>query len=68
MTWIGAIGRALGALAKLGGYLAVYLLGRNHRARRDAERVAKNAREANRIDEDIRLLSDADLYDELRRK
>ena len=68
MTGIDAICRALGALAKLGGYMAAYLLGRNHKARREAERVAKNAREANRIDEDVRHLSDADLYDELRRE
>ena len=68
MTWLGAIGRGLGALAKLGGYLAVYLLGRNHMAKREAERVAKNAREAHRIDEDVRHLSDADLYDQLHRK
>ena len=68
MTWLGAIGRALGALAKLAGYTAAYLMGKNHAAKREAERAAKNARDANRIDENVRHLSDADLYDELRRK
>ena len=68
MTWLGAFGRLLGALAKLAGVAAAYLLGRNRAARRAAENAAKNAREANRIDEDVMGLSDADLYDELHRK
>ncbi len=68
MTWLGVIGRALGALAKLAGFTAAYLLGRNHAAKREAETAAKNARDANRIDEAVRHLSDTELYDELRRK
>lgn len=68
MTWLRAAGRLLGALAKLAGMTAAYLLGRNRAERRNAERAAKNARDANRIDESVRHLSDADLYDELRRR
>ncbi len=68
MTWFGAFGSLLGALVKLAGVAAAYLLGRNRAARRAAERAAKNAREANRIDEDVMHISDADLYDELHRK
>jgi hypothetical protein len=68
MTWFGAFGSLLGALVKLAGVAATYLLGRNREARRAAERAAKNAREANRIEEDVMHLSDADLHDELHRK
>lgn len=68
MTWLRAAGRLLGALAKLAGMTAAYLLGKNRADRRDAERAAKHARDANRIDESVSRLSDAELYDELRRR
>ena len=68
MTWVGAIGRALGALAKQGSYMAAYILGRNRPAKREAEGINKDARDANRIDEDVRRLSGVDLCEELRRK
>ena len=48
MTWIGAIGRALSTLAKPGGCMATYLLGRSRTAKGQAERAAKTARDANR--------------------
>jgi hypothetical protein len=67
MTWLGAIGRLLGTLVKLAGVLTPYLLGRRGAEKRSAERAAKHAREANRIDEKVRRLSDADLHDELHR-
>jgi hypothetical protein len=65
VTWLGAIGRLVGALAKLAGVVAPYLLGRKSAEKRSAERAAKHAQEANRIDEKVRRLSDADLHDEL---
>ncbi|MDH3597251.1 MAG: hypothetical protein OEM93_20630 [Rhodospirillales bacterium] len=68
MTWLGAIGRLVGAFAKLAGVVAPYLLGRKSAEKRSAKRAAKHAREANRIDENVKRLSDADLHDELHRK
>jgi hypothetical protein len=67
VTCLGAVGRLLGALAKLAGILAPYLLGRKSAETRNAKRAVQHAKEANRIDENVRGLSDADLHDELRR-
>ncbi len=63
----------LAGAAVLIAIVVIYGLAQRRRGRAEADRdraedTAKQAQEGHEIDEDVRRLSDDDLYDELRRK